>query len=761
MGIITQNSRMSHHTIYGINGITFSVPTSEDFTDGSWTMYDLCLSEIAVAEDDGKVYIRIGDEIKQFQMIGASGSISLSLSEVLTAGNTTNGNNIIMASASFITSASGERFLNIGDEYVYLHAEDSTYNTDLKIFPDRILVDSTKGIEYAGDYSASFTTYSLVDKAYVDGHAGTGAQTLEEVLTLGNNSGTQSIIMGTGTSISSSNGAGRLSLDYGSTINEVSLDSIWGSNSTIFSLDGYNMNLFSSDSVYTSRFDMTPDYLDISATDGFTTNRFKLGTSSVDITTDNGLGLQYTADYSSTFTDRSIIDKAYVDVAVAGVVGATGPQGLPGLNGADGIDGATGPAGPQGATGANGVDGTSGTSGISGTSGTSGTSGINGVNGTSGTSGINGVNGTSGTSGINGMIGATGPSGDLTATLEKVLTNGNTTGTHSILVESGYGIKHNTDNTLMVEYGNDGTFDYVSVGDTTSSTFRIRKDWDWRIDQTLGTLNTSISSTLGDGTIDILATDGTTDASISVQAAGDIAITGLMSNVLEYKNDNTTLGLFTTYSLVDKAYVDSSFTNVINGLTFSTGDIKLGGSLIESTTIETSAFDFKLINSTTQPILNSIVNAKGGEINVGLGVDSHPGDNIADIINNRDKAEEVNVFSRAYTNIGQAPFPYTSTDPISYTTYGNGLISNISTDGTNTITHDLDAPSGYSNIIATDGTNTITQTIKPTSFSLLGIPAYDDDAAASSAGLITGNLYQTTGGGAAPLDAAGILMIKQ
>jgi len=41
------------------------------------------------------------------------------------------------------------------------------------------------------------------------------------------------------------------------------------------------------------------------------------------------------------------------------------------------------------------------------------------------------------------------------------------------------------------------------------------------------------------------------------------------------------------------------------------------------------------------------------------------------------------------------------------------------------------------------------------------IPAYDDDAAAATAGLVAGDVYQTTGGGASPLDVAGIVMIKQ
>jgi hypothetical protein len=44
---------------------------------------------------------------------------------------------------------------------------------------------------------------------------------------------------------------------------------------------------------------------------------------------------------------------------------------------------------------------------------------------------------------------------------------------------------------------------------------------------------------------------------------------------------------------------------------------------------------------------------------------------------------------------------------------------------------------------------------------LTTLAAYDDDAAAGTAGLTTGMIYQTTGLGAAPLDAAGIVMIKQ
>jgi hypothetical protein len=41
------------------------------------------------------------------------------------------------------------------------------------------------------------------------------------------------------------------------------------------------------------------------------------------------------------------------------------------------------------------------------------------------------------------------------------------------------------------------------------------------------------------------------------------------------------------------------------------------------------------------------------------------------------------------------------------------------------------------------------------------IQAYADDAAAGVAGLTVGDIYQTSGAGAAPLNVAGILMIKQ
>lgn len=50
-------------------------------------------------------------------------------------------------------------------------------------------------------------------------------------------------------------------------------------------------------------------------------------------------------------------------------------------------------------------------------------------------------------------------------------------------------------------------------------------------------------------------------------------------------------------------------------------------------------------------------------------------------------------------------------------------------------------------------------TLTHNNINISNLPSFDDDAAAS--GLTTGDLYQTTGGGASPLNVAGILMVKQ
>lgn len=114
MAKITQYSRISHHTIFGTAnaGLTFSIPTSEDFTDGTWTIYDLAMSEIGVNEEDKKVYIRIDDEIKEFEFVGGTAGAE-SLADTLAVGNTTGGNNIVLTGGDEIVSGNGGSFITL------------------------------------------------------------------------------------------------------------------------------------------------------------------------------------------------------------------------------------------------------------------------------------------------------------------------------------------------------------------------------------------------------------------------------------------------------------------------------------------------------------------------------------------------------------------------------------------------------------------------------------------------------------------------
>lgn len=81
---INQYSRISHHTTTGSQSTTFTVPLTEDFTSGSWTIYDLALSEIGINEYASKGFIRIGSEVREITLSSfGTGSTSGTSSLVL------------------------------------------------------------------------------------------------------------------------------------------------------------------------------------------------------------------------------------------------------------------------------------------------------------------------------------------------------------------------------------------------------------------------------------------------------------------------------------------------------------------------------------------------------------------------------------------------------------------------------------------------------------------------------------------------------
>ena len=113
--------------------------------------------------------------------------------------------------------------------------------------------------------------------------------TLEQVLTQGNDSLGQNIVMGTGTSIVSGNGGGRIYLDEGFTSGNVVISTNNGS--------------------------ISDTYIDMNTSDliMYSPSVFNLNFDNSTVISANLEGLRYAFDYSATFVTYSLIDKNYVD----------------------------------------------------------------------------------------------------------------------------------------------------------------------------------------------------------------------------------------------------------------------------------------------------------------------------------------------------------------------------------------------------------------------------------------------------------------
>jgi hypothetical protein len=168
MAKITQYSRISHHTITGSASATFSVPASEDFTDGTWTVADLALSEIGINEDSKTAYIRIDNEIKEFSfnpgLIGPTGPTGgmQSLSDTLAIGNTSGPNHIYMNDGYGIWNNNNTAFIRFNDtpgSEIYHNVNNGTSSTD---------VYHSSNYWYANTNEGDYSTYIYVDKELVE-----------------------------------------------------------------------------------------------------------------------------------------------------------------------------------------------------------------------------------------------------------------------------------------------------------------------------------------------------------------------------------------------------------------------------------------------------------------------------------------------------------------------------------------------------------------------------------------------------------------
>jgi len=187
--------------------------------------------------------------------------------------------------------------------YVHINSKNATTNSGVRnsvIIGGQGLVSSTNDTVYLGNNVNINNAYTLPN---VVGNSdqylktlGNGTTiwedisasnpSLSEVLAVGNNSATYDIVLGSGTSIKSNNGYSSIQLDSQSTSGKI-LISTDGSVKSKSYIEIDNSNLL------------------ISATSGI-------------ITTGDLKGFQYSADYSSTFVNNSLVTKQYVDSKLVG-----------------------------------------------------------------------------------------------------------------------------------------------------------------------------------------------------------------------------------------------------------------------------------------------------------------------------------------------------------------------------------------------------------------------------------------------------------
>lgn len=177
-------------------------------------------------------------------------------------------------------------------------------------------LDSTNGLQEAADYSASYSARTLVAKDYVDAAvAGLQAYTFENGLT---ESGGTVKLGGALTGSTTIDGAAN-TLRFNRVVT-ASKSALFG-----FGVDNdFDVFVYGNDSFGTANgythFLQSPVTISMQRwTSGTLDQRVELSSSGMVVTDDvASKGLEYAADYSANYVNRSLVDKQYVDDAVSG-----------------------------------------------------------------------------------------------------------------------------------------------------------------------------------------------------------------------------------------------------------------------------------------------------------------------------------------------------------------------------------------------------------------------------------------------------------
>ena len=167
-----------------------------------------------------------------------------------------------------------ENSVVIGGSYLTASVSDTVYLGNNVNINNKYTLPSTDGLN--GEYMRTDGLGNVSWQNFVP-----TTPSLSLVLSAGNNSESQSLVMGTGTSIASANGESGIYLDEGGSIGKI---------------------LISTDSATKAKayLQLSNDVINISATSG-------------NITIGDKKGLQYSENYSATFVSNSLVSKQYVD----------------------------------------------------------------------------------------------------------------------------------------------------------------------------------------------------------------------------------------------------------------------------------------------------------------------------------------------------------------------------------------------------------------------------------------------------------------